>query len=64
MCDVWSGFGVFFQTLNPELPALDMNLMETSPGMENVRVRFASMMGRVKKMLKAKISLMQFADKD
>jgi len=45
---------VLFQTLNPELPALDMSLMETSPGMENVRVRFASVMGRVNTMLRAK----------
>lgn len=44
----------YFQTLNPELPALDMSLMETSPGMENVRVRVASVMGRVNMMLRAK----------
>ncbi|PKU30790.1 heat shock factor protein 3-like [Limosa lapponica baueri] len=36
------GSEAFSDTLNPELPALDMSLMETSTGMENVRVRFAS----------------------
>ncbi|XP_040470413.1 heat shock factor protein 3 isoform X2 [Falco naumanni] len=30
------GSEAFSDTLNPELPALDMNLMETSPGMENI----------------------------
>lgn len=45
-----------FQTFNPELPALDMNLMETPPGMENVRVRFASVVGRAKVILRAKLS--------
>ncbi|XP_014810387.1 PREDICTED: heat shock factor protein 3-like [Calidris pugnax] len=30
------GSEAFSDTLNPELPALDMSLMETSPGMENI----------------------------
>ncbi|XP_025921899.1 heat shock factor protein 3 isoform X2 [Apteryx rowi] len=30
------GSEAFSDTFNPELPALDMNLMETSPGMENI----------------------------
>uniref|UniRef100_A0A8C6ZYW6 Heat shock factor protein 3 n=1 Tax=Nothoprocta perdicaria TaxID=30464 RepID=A0A8C6ZYW6_NOTPE len=30
------GSEAFTETFNPELPALDMNLMETSPGMENI----------------------------
>uniref|UniRef100_A0A8C8AJS4 HSF-type DNA-binding domain-containing protein n=1 Tax=Otus sunia TaxID=257818 RepID=A0A8C8AJS4_9STRI len=30
------GSEAFSDTLNPELPALDMNLMETCPGMENI----------------------------
>lgn len=54
----------YFQTLNPELPALDMSLMETSPGMENVRVRVASVMGRVNMMLRAIFLLMQFEGRD
>lgn len=33
-----------------------MNLMETPPGMENVRVRFASVVGRAKVILRAKLS--------
>ncbi|OPJ89323.1 heat shock factor protein 3-like [Patagioenas fasciata] len=28
----------FSETLNPELPALDMTLMEASPGMENIQI--------------------------
>ncbi|OXB79569.1 UNVERIFIED_CONTAM: hypothetical protein H355_010955 [Colinus virginianus] len=32
------GSEAFSDVFNPELPALDMNLMETSPGMENVRI--------------------------
>ncbi|NXI31817.1 HSF3 protein, partial [Sterrhoptilus dennistouni] len=34
------GAEAFSDTFNPELPALDMSLMETPPGIENVRVRF------------------------
>lgn len=53
-----------FQTLNPELPALDMTLMEASPGMENVRVRFASLTGRGDTMLRPEFCLMQFEGRD
>lgn len=36
----WHMVWFYFQTFNPELPALDMSLMETPSGIENVRVRF------------------------
>lgn len=48
-----------FQTFNLELPALDMNLMETPPGIENVRVRFTSVVGRANVMLGVESCLMQ-----
>lgn len=41
----WHMIWFYFQTFNPELPALDMNLMETPPGIENVRVRLTSVVG-------------------
>lgn len=41
----------YFQTFNPELPALDMSLMETPSGIENVRVRFTSVVERMNVML-------------
>ncbi|XP_050830249.1 heat shock factor protein 3-like isoform X2 [Serinus canaria] len=36
------GAEAFSDTFNPELPALDMNLMETPPGIENLSVCFVS----------------------
>lgn len=48
----------YFQTFNPELPALDMSLMETPPGMENVRVRFTSVMGKANVVLGVESCLM------
>lgn len=49
----------YFQTFNPDLPALDMSLMETPPGIENVRVRFTSVVGSVNVMLGVESCLMQ-----
>uniref|UniRef100_A0A8C3P0N5 HSF-type DNA-binding domain-containing protein n=1 Tax=Cyanoderma ruficeps TaxID=181631 RepID=A0A8C3P0N5_9PASS len=53
------GAEAFSDTFNLELPALDMSLMETPPGIENVRGRFTSVLGKMNVMLGVESCLMQ-----